>query len=141
MAKIITEYVCQSCGHRAPKWLGKCPECEAWNSLAEEKTKGTVSEGKKFEIEFPKNQKFDKTDLAKYLNSWEDKPHIVSKGAQKNFSDFILQIDRNWEEKKNLYNEHFYRELIGKAIIFKEVEKLVSNQIIRCIVMHHTFLE
>ena len=37
MAKTFTEYVCQSCGHRAPKWLGKCPECEAWSTLAEEK--------------------------------------------------------------------------------------------------------
>ena len=37
MAKTLTEYVCQSCGHRAPKWLGKCPECEAWSTLAEEK--------------------------------------------------------------------------------------------------------
>jgi DNA repair protein RadA/Sms len=37
MARTFTEYVCQSCGHRAPKWLGKCPECEAWSTLAEEK--------------------------------------------------------------------------------------------------------
>ena len=41
MAKATTEYVCQSCGHRAPKWLGKCPECEAWSTLAEEKIKAT----------------------------------------------------------------------------------------------------
>ncbi|KMP12271.1 DNA repair protein RadA [Candidatus Nitromaritima sp. SCGC AAA799-C22] len=41
MAKTVTEYVCQSCGHRAPKWLGKCPECAEWNSLAEERVKGT----------------------------------------------------------------------------------------------------
>ena len=46
MAKMLTEYVCQSCGHHAPKWLGKCPECEAWNSLAEEKIKVTGSSGK-----------------------------------------------------------------------------------------------
>ena len=46
MAKTLTEYVCQSCGHRAPKWLGKCPECEAWNSLAEEKVKVTCSSRK-----------------------------------------------------------------------------------------------
>ena len=46
MAKTLTEYVCQSCGHRAPKWLGKCPECEAWNTLAEEKIKGTGSSRK-----------------------------------------------------------------------------------------------
>jgi len=43
MAKTLTEYVCQSCGHRAPKWLGKCPECEGWNTLAEEKVKATRS--------------------------------------------------------------------------------------------------
>jgi len=46
MAKILTEYVCQNCGHRAPKWLGKCPECEAWSTLAEEKIKGTGSNQK-----------------------------------------------------------------------------------------------
>jgi len=46
MAKTLTEYVCQSCGHRAPKWLGKCPECEAWNTLAEEKLKVTRSSRK-----------------------------------------------------------------------------------------------
>jgi DNA repair protein RadA/Sms len=32
--KII--YVCQSCGYQTPKWLGRCPECGAWNSLVEE---------------------------------------------------------------------------------------------------------
>jgi DNA repair protein RadA/Sms len=29
-------YVCQSCGHQAPKWLGRCPSCETWSSLVEE---------------------------------------------------------------------------------------------------------
>lgn len=29
-------YVCQSCGYRSAKWLGKCPSCEAWNSFTEE---------------------------------------------------------------------------------------------------------
>ena len=38
MAKPVSEYVCQTCGHRAPKWLGKCPECQGWNTLAEEIT-------------------------------------------------------------------------------------------------------
>jgi DNA repair protein RadA/Sms len=31
-----TLYVCQSCGHQARKWLGKCPDCNAWNSFVEE---------------------------------------------------------------------------------------------------------
>jgi DNA repair protein RadA/Sms len=31
-------YVCQSCGSQSPRWLGKCPGCEAWNTLVEERT-------------------------------------------------------------------------------------------------------
>ena len=29
-------YVCQACGHQEPKWLGRCPSCEAWSTLIEE---------------------------------------------------------------------------------------------------------
>ncbi len=29
-------FVCQSCGYQVAKWLGRCPECGAWNSLVEE---------------------------------------------------------------------------------------------------------
>ncbi|MGP0628352.1 DNA repair protein RadA [Nitrospina sp. 32_T5] len=36
MAKTLTAFVCQSCGHRVPKWMGKCPACEDWNTLVEE---------------------------------------------------------------------------------------------------------
>ena len=32
-----TIFVCQNCGHKAGKWLGKCAECGEWNSLVEEK--------------------------------------------------------------------------------------------------------
>ncbi|RII28902.1 MAG: DNA repair protein RadA [Geobacter sp.] len=34
--KTKTLYTCQKCGYQSPKWLGKCPDCGAWNSLAEE---------------------------------------------------------------------------------------------------------
>lgn len=36
--KIITSFVCQECGYDTTQWLGKCPECGAWNSLKEIKT-------------------------------------------------------------------------------------------------------
>ncbi len=29
-------YVCQECGYESPKWLGRCPNCTAWNTLVEE---------------------------------------------------------------------------------------------------------
>ena len=37
MAKVKTQFVCQSCGYQAPKWLGKCPGCQNWNTFVEER--------------------------------------------------------------------------------------------------------
>ncbi len=36
MAKIKTQYFCQSCGAQSAKWLGKCPHCGEWNTYVEE---------------------------------------------------------------------------------------------------------
>lgn len=36
MAKAKSRYVCQECGYQTPKWMGRCPDCGAWNSLVEE---------------------------------------------------------------------------------------------------------
>ncbi len=36
MAKVRSVYICQSCGHQSPMWIGRCPGCQAWNSLVEE---------------------------------------------------------------------------------------------------------
>ncbi|WP_305045805.1 DNA repair protein RadA [Geoalkalibacter sp.] len=36
-AKIKTVFTCQQCGCQSPKWLGRCTDCGAWNSLVEEK--------------------------------------------------------------------------------------------------------
>ncbi|MDP3922438.1 MAG: DNA repair protein RadA, partial [Hydrogenophaga sp.] len=35
MAKEKTLYTCNECGGTSPKWLGKCPHCNAWNTLIE----------------------------------------------------------------------------------------------------------
>ena len=35
MAKDKTIYTCTECGGISPKWLGKCPHCNAWNTLIE----------------------------------------------------------------------------------------------------------
>lgn len=36
MAKTKTLYFCQNCGHESPKWLGRCPACQQWNTFVEE---------------------------------------------------------------------------------------------------------
>ena len=31
-----TIFTCQSCGYQSPKWMGKCPDCDQWDTLVEE---------------------------------------------------------------------------------------------------------
>lgn len=49
MAKTQTRHVCQQCGYESPKWLGRCPECDQWNTFTEEVV-AKVSAGSKREI-------------------------------------------------------------------------------------------
>ncbi len=88
----------------------------------------TRAEKRKFLSEYPKPQMFNKTDLAKFSNPWEFKPHIVSRGAQKNFADFAKDIGKEWEGNPKQFNELYFKHTIAKAIIFRTTEKLVSNQ-------------
>src|SRR5262245_43017043 len=37
MSRARTTYVCQVCGSQSPRWLGRCPDCQGWNTLAEER--------------------------------------------------------------------------------------------------------
>lgn len=36
MPKATTQYVCSQCGYASPKWLGRCPDCGTFNTMAEE---------------------------------------------------------------------------------------------------------
>ena len=83
---------------------------------------------RRFDLEHPRKQVFTKTDLAKFINVWRDRPHIVSRGAQKNFADFAAFIGRDWAKNPNSFNEMFYREVVAKAIVFRSVERLVTEQ-------------
>lgn len=83
---------------------------------------------RKFDLEFPKKQVIAKTDLAKFLNVWRGHPDIVSKGAQKNFAHFANVIGGEWTKQPDAFNESYYRHAIAKAIVFREVERIVTEQ-------------
>ena len=36
MAKIKTNYLCQECGYISPRYLGRCPNCNSWNTFVEQ---------------------------------------------------------------------------------------------------------
>jgi DNA repair protein RadA/Sms len=37
MSKVRSVFVCQSCGAQQTRWLGRCPDCQEWNTLVEER--------------------------------------------------------------------------------------------------------
>lgn len=88
----------------------------------------TPAKRKVFDLEYPRRQMFTKTDLAKFINVWEGKPHTVSRGAQKNFADFAQYIGKEWSKNSDTFNEAYYRQQIAKAIVFRRMEKLVMAQ-------------
>ncbi len=43
MAKLTSQFVCSECGTASPRWLGRCPSCGKFNTMAEEPIKPAES--------------------------------------------------------------------------------------------------
>lgn len=92
----------------------------------------TPAEKRKFLAQNPRGQMFTKTDLAKFILSFEDAPHEVSLGAQKAFSGtpstkgFVGRIAAQWERDGGRgFSEVWFQRAIAKAIFFREVDAMV----------------
>lgn len=90
----------------------------------DERSKKTVREAKIFDREYPKKQKFIKTDLAKYEMSWLQRPYDVGKGAENNFKLFTKEL----ASQKNEISKRYYQRLIARAILFKEIDRIVAKK-------------
>ncbi len=93
--------------------------------LDDKSRQGTPARMRAFETLNPVPQKFTKTDLAKYENTWSQLPHLVSRGAEKNFHEFTLLLKEKWQPK---VDAAYFERLVAKAILFKKAEKIVSCQ-------------
>ena len=78
-----------------------------------------------FAAEHPTKQRFNKTDLAKFEATWDQLPHIVSRGAQKNFSDFMI---RRGDRGRDDPDPGYFERLVAKAILFRNAERIVHRQ-------------
>jgi AIPR protein len=86
---------------------------------------GTPSQVSAWETMNPLAQKFTKTDMAKFENTWSQRPHFVSLGAEKNFLKFTEIIAEGGRPAPDA--RHFTR-LVAKAILFRSAEKIVSAE-------------
>lgn len=110
--------------YQETKWFYE----RARGQYPDERSRRTDAERRKFDLEYPRSQYFNKTDLAKFENSWTGFPHIVSQGAQKNFVDFQRKIAREWKKSEKHFDETWFKRMIAKAIVFRRLEKAVPQQ-------------
>ena len=92
--------------------------------LDEQSQKKSATDLKRFKIEYPKQKKITKTELAKYEMSWQQRPHDVSKGAENNYDLFKTDLKKNPIEVTKVH----YHRMIAKAILFKEIDKIVLKR-------------
>lgn len=96
-----------------------------------------LSKSKKdaFDLEYPAEQVINKTELAKYDNTWREYPHWVSLGAQKNFTKFANQFSslnpdttesEHWATISPKFGESYYQQIVAVAILWKRTEDIVS---------------
>lgn len=76
----------------------------------------------------PRNKKFTLMDLAKYENCAAALPHHVSWGGEVNATHFHDSMAKQWAKDNSIYNELYYKELIGMKILYDHIAKLISDQ-------------
>lgn len=79
-----------------------------------------------FSIEFPKEKKFDKTELAKAIMSWEQEPFTVSLGKENNFQAFNNMIKQGLID--NNVNEDYYKKSVASVILFRKINDVVNEE-------------
>lgn len=120
MPKIQIEYVCQSCGAKSPKELGRCPVCGEWGTYIEEKTERAliaqkapkiISSGahpvRLHEVEATEQPRIDmhNGELNRVLGGGLVPGSLVLIGGEPGIgkSTLALQVLMQMQEKKTLY--------------------------------------
>lgn len=109
---------------RQSKWFYE----RARGQYAEAQADKTKAQKDAWQKEYPKNQLFTKTDLAKFDNVWDGFPVEVNLGAQKNFAAYAKRVSDTWDEDDTVFNDRYYKRAVARGIVFRALEALVSRQ-------------
>jgi len=85
----------------------------------------TPSRLKKIKDANPPSRRITKTDLAKYINAWDQKPDIVGLGTQKNFEKFMASIATREDTASQLPTAADFKEMVAKTKIYRDTQKII----------------
>ncbi|ESX86273.1 AIPR family protein [Mesorhizobium sp. LNJC403B00] len=107
---------------RQSRWFYERARGQYHDALAQNRTDG---ERKAWEAIHPRSQLITKTDLSKYEHTWSQLPHIVSRGGQKCYLDFMDHVENRGSFEPD---ERYFERCVARAILFRRAEKIVSRQ-------------
>ncbi|UCB52261.1 MAG: DNA repair protein RadA, partial [Candidatus Zixiibacteriota bacterium] len=82
-SKTKTVYICQSCGHKSLRWIGKCPDCGEWNSMVEERITRRRSTGSTQKASSVRLGEVDLTDEDRVKSGMREFDRVVGGGIVK----------------------------------------------------------
>ena len=92
-------------------------------ALNKEPTKGKQDA---FKLKYPRNQVIVKSEIAKYINIWNQQPFHVAKGAQKNYNQFLKDVEKEFKKKKP--GRVYWEDIVANAILFKTTDHLFGRK-------------
>lgn len=78
---------------------------------------------KKFSNTNPKNKKFDKIDLARAINCWEQVPYITCQGREKNFSYFNDVVKNQMTSP----DEQYFKNAYATVVLYRKLDKMAKK--------------
>ncbi len=85
---------------------------------------GTSARQRDWARQNPPAQKFTKTDLAKYEHAWLGLPHLVCRGAEKNFAAFAERLEDDGEPQ---VDRKLFELVVARAILWRTTERLFDS--------------
>lgn len=99
------------------RWFYERARGQYTDKSAEHETRAAQ---RKFKLTTPTSQRFNKSDLATFIHSWEQLPYWVSRGAQKNFAHFMERI----ETSDPIVDVQYCKRAIATALIFQAADRI-----------------
>ncbi len=137
--KLKINYVCSECGYQTPKWCGKCPECQSWNTMEEQQVQPSVIKSVKSSVinkaalenaQFLSIQEIDTTAESRYQTGLNELDRVLGGGIVKGAvmlvsgdpgigkSTIMLQVCQQLSHLKILYvsGEESQRQIKLRAL-------------------------
>ena len=127
MAKNQTVFVCSNCGNESPKWLGKCPACNSWNTFYEEKivTSKVSGEKKAVSAEVKKLNSVEIEKYSRYKTGYEELDRVLGGGLVQ--GSLVLLGGEPGIGKSTLILQICYKIKVNGSVLYSSGEESATQ--------------